>query len=64
MAQVSYTDSSGFQQLTLSPQEIRQIVRDLDRAARIQIAYLNRIHADPTGPGRSVTLADGNMVQI
>ncbi|KAI9286478.1 Translin [Umbelopsis sp. AD052] len=30
--------------------EIRQLVRDLDRTARIQIAYLNRIHADPTGP--------------
>ncbi|KAH8549695.1 translin [Umbelopsis sp. PMI_123] len=30
--------------------EIRQIVRDLDRTARIQIAILNRVHADPTGP--------------
>ncbi|KAI8579234.1 hypothetical protein K450DRAFT_243421 [Umbelopsis ramanniana AG] len=35
---------------TARKDEIRQIVRDLDRTARIQIAYLNRIHADPTGP--------------
>lgn len=32
-------------------QEIRQIVRELDRATRVQIATLNRVHADPTGPG-------------
>ncbi|CAM0136538.1 unnamed protein product [Umbelopsis sp. WA50703] len=30
--------------------ELRQIVRDLDRATRVQIANLNRVHANPTGP--------------
>ncbi|CAO3665677.1 unnamed protein product [Umbelopsis ramanniana] len=35
---------------TLEHQVKSDKLRDLDRAARIQIAYLNRIHADPTGP--------------
>ncbi|KAG2181090.1 hypothetical protein INT43_008672 [Umbelopsis isabellina] len=30
--------------------ELRQIVRELDRATRVQIANLNRVHANPTGP--------------
>lgn len=35
-----------------SLQELRQIVRELDRATRVQIANLNRVHANPTGPGK------------
>ncbi|GAB5588426.1 hypothetical protein Unana1_03326 [Umbelopsis nana] len=35
---------------TARKDEIRQIVRELDRATRVQIATLNRVHADPTGP--------------
>jgi hypothetical protein len=36
-------------------QELRQIVRDLDRATRVQIANLNRVHANPTGPGKRIS---------
>lgn len=33
-------------------QEIRNTVKELDRACRKQNATLNQVHADPTGPGK------------
>ncbi|KAJ2959977.1 hypothetical protein NQZ79_g4578 [Umbelopsis isabellina] len=50
MAQIEHQVFEDIQLRLEEEAAVKDIVRELDRATRIQIANLNRVHANPTGP--------------